>query len=90
MTLQPAGVVLAAATVAAIAAGHVLVRRLHARWRTRPAIPFILLGALVLACSFFVRSNLLAGVLGIAAITFVWDGIEFYRQEKRFLREHAG
>jgi drug/metabolite transporter (DMT)-like permease len=89
MSLQPAGIVLALATFITIAVGHVLVRRLHPRWRTRPGLPFFVLGALVLLSSFLVESNLLSGVLGIFAVTFIWDGIEFFRQEKRYLREKA-
>ncbi len=87
MTLQWAGPALAVATFATIAAGHVLVRRLHRRFSTRPAIPFFILGFAILLLSFYARDNLLSGVLGILAITFAWDGIEIYRQEKRTRRD---
>ena len=87
MSLQWAGPVLAVVTFGTIAAGHVLVRRLHARYGTRPAVPLFLTGVLVLAGSLGVSNDLLSGVLGITAITILWDGVEIYRQEKRMKRE---
>ncbi len=83
MSLQWAGVILAVVTFATIAAGHVLVRRLHARYSTRPALPLFVIGGLVLIGSLATNDNLLSGALGITAITILWDGIEIYRQEKR-------
>ncbi len=87
MTLQPAGVVLALITVATIAAGHVLVRRLHARYSTRPAAFLFLLGTLILLGSLAARPDLLSAALGLAGVTVVWDGIEMFRQEKRIHRQ---
>jgi hypothetical protein len=87
MTLQWAGVVFAFVLVSTIAVGHVLVRRLHPKFGTRPGLPFILLGVLIAIFSLFVVSNLLSGTLGILGITTIWDGIEFFRQEKRVQRE---
>jgi hypothetical protein len=78
---------LALVTFGTIAAGHVLVRRLHARYGTRPAPPLFLIGGLVLAGSLGASSDLLSGVLGITAITILWDGVEIYRQEKRMKRK---
>ena len=90
MSLQWAGMVLAITTFATIGFGHVLVRRLHARYGTRPAIPPFLAGGVVLLSSLLVDGDLLSGVLGITAITLLWDGFEMYRQEKRVQREKAG
>jgi hypothetical protein len=90
MNLQWAGLVLAITTFAAIGFGHVLVRRLHARYGTRPAVPLFLAGGAVLLGSLLTAGNLLSGVLGILAVTLLWDGVEIYRQEKRFQRENAG
>ena len=87
MSLQWAGVILAFVTFATIGIGHVLVRRLHARYGTRPALPFFGAGLLVLTLSLATQSNLLSAVLGLTAITLLWDGIEMYRQEKRMQRE---
>ena len=74
--------------MATIAAGHVLVRRLYARFGTRPAVPLFLLSALVLLASLFITGNLLSGVLGITGVTIFWDGIEMFRQGKRMQRSH--
>lgn len=89
MDLQWAGPVLAIITFSTIGIGHVLVRRLHARFGTWPAIPLFASGVLVLAASMFTANNLLSGILGITAITLIWDGIEMYRQEKRMQEEHS-
>lgn len=88
--LQAAGVIFALTTFATIAAGHVLVRRLQARYGTRPAVPLFLSGFAVLAASLWTTSDLVSAVLGITAITLLWDGIEIYRQERRMAREHLG
>ena len=90
MSLQWAGMILAITTFATIGFGHVLVRHLHARYGTRPAILLLLVGGVVLLSSLLVDSDLLSGVLGITAITLLWDGVEMYRQEKRVQREKAG
>jgi hypothetical protein len=87
--LQWAGPVLAIVTFATIGIGHVLVRGLHARFGTLPAIPLFLLGLLVLFFSLMTAGDLLAGVLGITAITLIWDGVEIFRQEKRVRESHA-
>lgn len=89
MVLQWAGVILAASTFITIGVGHVLVRRLHARYGTRPAIPLFLGGGGVLALSLLAAGDLLSGVLGITAVTLLWDGVEMYRQEKRVQREKS-
>ncbi len=83
MNLQWAGIVLAVVTFATIGLGHVMVRRFHARWGTRPAIPFFVLSAVVLAAALASASDLLSAVLGLTAITLFWDGVEIFRQEKR-------
>lgn len=87
MNLQWAGAVLGGATFATIGAGHVLVRWLHARFGTRPAVPLFIIGGLTLLISLIAEDDLLSGVLGISAITVLWDGIEIYRQEKRVKSE---
>jgi len=85
--LQWVGPLLAIVTVATIGAGHVLVRRLHARYGTRPAVPLFVAGALLLIASLLTAHDLLSGIYGIAGMTVVWDGIEIYRQERRGKRD---
>ncbi len=88
MNVQWAGMILAAVTVATIGLGHVMVRAFHARWGTRPAVPFMLLSAVVMAAAFATPNDLFSGVLGITATTLFWDGVEIYRQEKRAQAGH--
>ena len=87
MTLQWSGLVLAITTFVAIGVGHVLVRRLHPKFGTRLGIPFMLAGGAVMFLSLFTANELMSGILGIVSITTFWDGIEFFRQEKRVSRE---
>ncbi len=87
MTLQWAGPILAFITFAAIGIGHVLVRRLHARFGTRPGVPLFLAGILLMAGSALAAEDLLSGALGMIAVTVIWDGIEIFRQEKRYQRD---
>jgi hypothetical protein len=87
MNLQWSGPILATVTFVAIGFGHVLVRRLHARFGTRPAVPLFATGLLVLIASLLAPINLISGVLGITAVTLIWDGVEIYRQENRLQRE---
>ena len=89
MTWQWAGPTLAVVTFATIGIGHVLVRRLHARFGTRPGWPLIVLGLALLASSLFVTDDLGSAVVGITAITVFWDGVEIFRQEKRMQRERG-
>lgn len=86
-SFQWAGPILALTTFATIGIGHVLVRRLHARYSTRPALPFFVLGGLVLLSSVFISTDSISAILGITGITLAWDGIEIFRQEKRMQRE---
>ena len=49
----------------------------------------VLLGLGFGIVSFFAESNAVSGVFGIIGITFLWDGLEFYRQQKRVKKGHA-
>ena len=89
MTLEWSGAVLAATTFATIAIGHVLVRSLNYHFGTKPAAPFFLLGAILFYLSMSTEGDLISAVLGIVAITTVWDGIEIFRQQKRVEKGHA-
>jgi hypothetical protein len=83
MTLEWAGPILAAVTVATIWLGHVMVRKLNYHLGTRPLPVVALIGAAALAASLFATSDLLSGALGIAGITTLWDAFELVRQEER-------
>ena len=89
MNLQWAGIILAITTFATIAIGHELVRKLHRRFGTKPGIFFWALSLAIFIWSFSTGNDLLSATLGIIGITFFWDGIEMYRQEKRMKRERS-
>lgn len=83
------GPVLAITVFITIGAGHVMVRYLNYHFGTKPGIPFLLAGIALMGYSLFVQSDLWSSVIGIIGMTVLWDGIEFYRQEKRVLKGHA-
>jgi hypothetical protein len=89
MTLQWAGLVLAALIFGTIGLGHVAVRKLNYRYGTKPAPFFLVLGLAFLGPSLLVTSNLASAALGIVRMTTLWDAVEFVRQEERIRRGHA-
>jgi hypothetical protein len=89
MTLQWAGLVLAALIFGTIGLGHVAVRKLNYRCGTKPAPFFLVLGLAFLGLSLLVTSNLASAALGIVRMTTLWDAVEFVRQEERIRRGHA-
>jgi len=88
-TMEWAGPVLALTTFAAIGIGHVLVRRLFPVLGTRAAPVFWMLGLGTYYASLRSMNDLVSSVLGVVAITLIWDGIEFLRQKKRVERGEA-
>ena len=88
MNFQWTGLVLAISTFSTIGVGHVLVRRLHSKFGARLGVPFMVLGGVLMVISAFAEDDLSSGVLGVVAITTFWDGIEFFRQEKRAQKGH--
>jgi len=87
MTLQWIGPTLAIATVFSIALGHILVRRLYARYNTRPALPLLVIGMTLLTGTLWLASDFWAALLGVLGVTCFWDGVEIFRQERRMQRE---
>jgi hypothetical protein len=89
MTLQWAGLVLAALTFGTIGLGHVAVRKLNYRYGTKPAPFFFVLGLGFLGLSLLVTDYLASAALGIVGMTTLWDAVELIRQEGRIRRGHA-
>jgi hypothetical protein len=83
---QWVGPISAAATVISIGLGHHLVRKTHARFGPRPGLAFFLLGLIVVYTSLNTPGDLASSLLGIFGITFLWDGLEMFRQERRMQR----
>ncbi|MBN1536475.1 MAG: DUF4491 family protein [Anaerolineales bacterium] len=71
--------------------GHVAVREIECRVVsiTLPSIGFALLGFLCEIGAFLSASNLVSGTLGILGMTFLWDALEFHRQQKRIVKGRA-
>jgi len=89
--LNSVGIIAAIITFITIAFGHVMVREVEYRIVRLQAAIFlvVLVGIGFEIASFFVQTNALSAVLGIMGITFLWDGLEFYRQQKRVIKGHA-
>ena len=68
-----------------------MVRKLESRLeRIAPAVIIcILLGLLFEICALLVESNRISAIFGIVGFTFLWDALEFFRQEKRIKVGHA-
>jgi hypothetical protein len=89
--INPIGIITAITTLLSIWFGHVMVRKLESRLeRIVPAVILcILLGLLFEICALLVDSNRFSAIFGILGITFLWDALEFYRQQKRVIKGHA-
>ncbi len=89
--LNTIGLIAALITFLTIAFGHIMVRELEYRIPTiKPAITIcIFLGIGLEVGAFLADSRTTAAILGIIGITFLWDGLEFYRQQKRVIKGHA-
>lgn len=91
MHLNWIGLTAALATFFGIWFGHVAVRKIEF------VAPNVWLPALISwaggigleAASFAVDSRAVSASLGILGVTLLWDGLEFWRQEKRVKEGHA-
>lgn len=91
MTINTIGALAAITTIISIWFGHVMVRRLEARLVSVGSVIVvcILLGLFFLAGAILIDSNQNSAILGIIGITFLWDALEFKRQQKRVKIGHA-
>lgn len=89
MSIEWTGPALSLITVATIAFGHVMVRKVNYHFGTKPVPLVAILGIGILVSSLFAKTILFSGALGIIGITTLWDAIELIRQEKRVLKGHA-
>jgi len=89
--LNSIGVLAAITTMLSIWFGHVMVRNLEYKLqKILPAMLLcILLGMLFLLGAILLENNTLSAVSGIIGITFLWDALEFKRQQKRVIKGHA-
>lgn len=91
MDINLTGLFAALATFLGIWWGHVAVRVIEARLTDiRPAMGVaILLGLGMWMGALLTDSMPVSAALGIFGVTLLWDGYEFYRQEKRVKIGHA-
>jgi hypothetical protein len=91
MIINSIGLLTAITTILTIAFGHIMVRELEYRIHTiKPAITIcIFLGIGLEIGALLSDSRTASAILGIIGITFLWDGLEFYRQQKRVIKGHA-
>lgn len=83
------GIILAVTVFITVAIGHEFVRKITYYYGTKPA-PFVfIIGIGLFISSLYVNSYLLSAVIGVFAITVVWDGYEIYKQEERIRKGHA-
>ncbi len=91
MNINLIGLLAGITTIFTIGFGHVMVRK----WESRlvsitPAVfACVLLGIGFGIGSFYSDSNVLSSVLGIVSITFLWDALEFHRQQQRVIKGHV-
>ncbi len=85
------GLISALTTFLTIAFGHIMVRELEYRIHTiKPAITIcIFLGIGLEIGALLADSRTTSAIFGIIGITVLWDGFEFYRQQKRVIKGHA-
>lgn len=85
------GLVVALATFFSIWFGHVAVRKLEFISRTiwLPSAAFALVGIIFELFSLITSNFLISATLGILGITFLWDTLEFTRQQSRIKKGHA-
>jgi len=91
MNLNWIGVSAALATFFSIWFGHVTVRKVEAITVNLWICSGITwgLGLLAEIGAVFSTNKHLATALGIIGITLLWDGLEFWRQQKRIMKGHA-
>jgi hypothetical protein len=91
MNLNYIGLVAAASTFLGVWFGHVIVRKIEAVSPTiwLPTIVFALAGIAAEWLSLMTSNLLLSTACGILGFTFLWDALEFTRQQNRIRKGHA-
>jgi hypothetical protein len=91
MTMNILGVIAAFSAFLGIWLGHVAVRKIEFLSPTLwlPTMIFMGLGITCETFSLFTAHRPLSTVLGILGITFLWDALEFTRQQRRVRKGHA-
>ena len=91
MDLSVVGLASAAATFFGVWIGHVSVRKIEREVERLwiPSTIALVLGIGLELASFWTSSRVLSTIGGIVGVTFLWDALEFYRQQQRIQKGHA-
>ena len=91
MELNTIGLVAAMSTFLGVWFGHVAVRRIESISPTiwLPTLIFATLGILLEWLSLVSWNHTLSAAPGILGFTFLWDALEFTRQQNRIRKGHA-
>ena len=91
MELNVVGIVVAASTFFGVWFGHVAVRKIESVSTTiwLPTVSFAVVGITFDLFSVFTSHFLLSTASGILGFTFLWDALEFTRQQNRIKKGHA-
>ena len=91
ININSIGIVSAIVTLFTIAVGHIMVREVEYRINQiqHAIIICILLGIGFGLASLTTVNKIISTVFGIMWITFLWDGLEFFRQQQRVIKGHA-
>jgi hypothetical protein len=91
MSVQWIGLVSAAATFLGVWLGHVAVRKIEFTapniWM--PALIAVLIGLASEVLALASQDDTFSVFLGIMGVTLLWDGFEFWRQQRRVEKGHA-
>ena len=77
------GLILGAFMLLVIGLLHYLVIKVEYHFSTRLWPAFLVIGLFCMIVSFFVNSNLISGILGIAGFLFFWSIHEIFKQKER-------
>ena len=91
MEINFSGLVAAASTFFGVWFGHVAVRKIEAISSTiwLPTLLFAMAGIALEWLALSTSDRLLAAASGILGFTFLWDALEFTRQQNRIKKGHA-
>jgi hypothetical protein len=91
MELNAIGLVAAASTFVGVWFGHVAVRKIESVSRTiwLPTIAFAAAGITLEWLSLSASNLFVSAASGILGFTFLWDALEFTRQQNRIKKGHA-
>ena len=91
MELNTIGLLAAASTFLGVWFGHVAVRKIESISPTiwLPTLVFAVIGIVLEWSSLSTSNILLSTAAGILGFTFLWDALEFTRQQNRIKKGHA-